>query len=294
MNEPNLQVRPLVVGASGLVGRRLTERLEARYPHTVSATRTELDITDRWRTEAEIERLQPTVVINCAATADVDGCERDPEQAMRVNAAGPANLAEACQNAGIRLIHLSTDYVFDGRKLGEYDEADAPNPLSVYARSKLAGEEAVLETLVDAVVLRVSFVFGPGRVTFIDKLAVAAVNHREAIPCVDGWITKPTYSDDLVRAIDEFLTADVTGVWHFACGPAVSRYEFARETLRLLGEDPARVTPVAPESLNLPAARPPRSPLSTRRFTQRFGRTPRPWNEWARIYLAEHPPERTR
>lgn len=292
MNAANLEIRPLIVGAGGLVGRLLTERCESRYPHTVSATRSELDVTDRWRTEAELERLAPTVVINGAAMADVDACERDPEKAMLVNAAGPANLAQACRGAGIRLIHLSTDYVFDGEVPAgvEYDEADQPNPVNVYARSKLAGEDAVLDTLADAVVLRISLVFGPGRPTFIDKIAAAAINTRERIPIVDGWATKPTFNLDVVLALEEILASDVTGVWHFANGPVCTRYQFARGILELLGQDPERVQPVPLSTLTLPARRPPRTPLSTRRFEARFGRKPRPWTEWAEPYLAAHPP----
>ncbi|MDQ7087367.1 MAG: NAD(P)-dependent oxidoreductase [Acidobacteriota bacterium] len=169
--QENLKIRPLIIGAGGLVGRTLVSRLEPRFPHTVSATRAEIDICDRWGMAAEIARLRPTVVLNCAAMSNVDACEEDPEAADRVNAEGPAHLAEICRREGIRLIHFSTDYVFDGEKQGEYDEADAPGPVNHYGWSKLRGEQAVLETLVEAVVLRVSFVFGSGRPTFLDKIA---------------------------------------------------------------------------------------------------------------------------
>ncbi|MFN7965788.1 MAG: dTDP-4-dehydrorhamnose reductase [Acidobacteriota bacterium] len=296
MSADHLNVRPLIVGAGGLVGRLLTERFESRYPHTVSATRAELDVTDRWRTEAELERIQPTVVINGAAMADVDACERDPEKAMQVNAVGPAHLAQACRSAGVRLIHLSTDYVFDGEIPAgvEYDEADQPNPVNTYARTKCAGEDAVLECLADAVVLRISFVFGPGRPTFIDKIATAALNTRESIPIVDGWFTKPSFNLDLVRAIEEIVASDITGVWHFANGPVCSRYQFARSILQLVGQDPDRVKPVPVSSLTLPARRPPRTPLSTARFAARFGRQPRSWTEWAGPYLAAQSSESPR
>jgi dTDP-4-dehydrorhamnose reductase len=235
------------------------------------------------------------VAINCAAMADVDACERAPEQAMRVNALGPLHLAEACRASRVRLIQLSTDYVFDGSIPAgvEYDEADPPSPLNHYARSKRAGEDAVLETHAEAIVLRVSFVFGPGRATFLDKIASAAVSTKGPIPIVDGWVTKPSSSHEIIGAIEEFLLSDASGIWHIANGPAMSRYEFAREVLKLLGEDPSRVRPVPVESLTLPAPRPARTPLSTARFAARFGRTPRPWTDWARQYLAEHPPRLT-
>jgi dTDP-4-dehydrorhamnose reductase len=108
---------------------------------------------------------------------------------------------------------------------------------------------------------------------------------------VDGWVTKPSYSLDIVRAIEEIVNSDVTGLWHFANGPAVSRFEFARGVLELLGSDPERIRAVSVDALTLPAARPARTPLSTRRFEARFARKPKPWTEWARGYLALHPPK---
>lgn len=277
--------RPLVVGAGGLVGRLLTDRLEETYPETISATRTELDITDRWRTEGEIERLRPTVVVNCAAMADVDACERDPDAARAINADGPRFLAHACRNAGVRLVHLSTDYVFDGSKGAEYDEADAPSPLSVYGETKLEGELAVLEALVECVVLRVSFVFGPGRATFLDKIVAQARAGRGEIPVLDSWVNKPTHVHEVVSGVEKILEApDVTGVWHLANGPAVSRLAFAREVLRMIGDDPSRAVPLDPSKLVLHARRPAASALSTRRYEARFGPL-RPWTDWAREYL---------
>jgi dTDP-4-dehydrorhamnose reductase len=286
MSEENLDVRPLVIGADGLVGRAVSERLETRFPHTISSTKTELDITDRWRVEAEIERLRPTVVINCAAESDLDKCEEEPERAERINARAPAHLAGACRNADVRLVHVSTDYVFDGSQDREYDEADPPAPLSVYAETKLAGEEAVLEALVDVIVLRVSFVFGPGRRTFIDKIADKLLKEEGRVPVVDSWVTRPTSSLEIAAGIEQMLLSDVTGVWHLANPPAVSRWGFARQIAELLGADPERVVPIDESELDLRARRPPFSALSTKRFEARFGGELRPWTDWARDYLA--------
>lgn len=260
VDKPNGTIRPLIVGAGGLLSGALADRLEEVHPETISASEVELDITDRWRVESEIERLQPTVVINCAAISDVDRCEREPELARRVNGDGPAHLALACRNAGIRLIHISTDYVFDGEKGADYVENDPPNPVNEYGHSKLLGELAVLETLVDAVALRVSHLFGPGRPTFVDKIAAAARRGQERIPVVDGWVTKPTHVGEVVRGVERLLSSDATGVWHLACGPATSRFAMARSILELLGEDPSRVVPVSAELLKLPARRPPPRP----------------------------------
>lgn len=286
--DENLTIRPLVLGAEGLLGRALTAALEDRYPFTVSAGRTELDVTDRWRLEAELLRLQPTVVLNCAAVADVDACESDPDRARRVNAEAPAHLAAMCRDAGVRVVHFSTDYVFDGAKRAPYDEADAPNPLNVYGRTKLEGEMGVLETHADALVVRVSFVFGAGRTTFLDKIVGLARASREPIPALDSWTIRPTALQDAVDATLALLASDATGLWHVAGKPAVTRLGFARELLRLIGDDPARAVALPPESLKLAAPRPAYSVLSTARFEARFGPL-RPWTAGAREYLGLPP-----
>jgi dTDP-4-dehydrorhamnose reductase len=251
----------------------------------MSAMRAELDITDRWRLEAEIERLQPTVVINAAAISDVDLCEREPELARLVNTEGPRSLAVACRNAGVRLIHFSTDYVFGGESSREYDEADPPGPVNEYGRSKLLGEMAVLETLVEAVVLRVSFVFGHGRKTFLDKILERAADGSGPIPVVDGWVSRPTSTEQICAGVELVLGSDVTGVWHLACPPAVSRAAFAREVLTLSGEDPGRAAPHPASDLKLEARRPEFSALSTARFERRFGPVIRTWSRYVGEYL---------
>jgi dTDP-4-dehydrorhamnose reductase len=290
--DPSLAIRPMIIGADGLVGGALAALLEPLFPHTVSATRTEVDIADRWATELDIERLDPTVVVNTAAMSNVDEAEQDPETAGEINTEGAANLAAICRRGRRRLIHLSTDYVFDGLAGREYEEADLTAPVNIYGRTKLQGEEAILGELADAVVLRISFVFGPGRETFFDRIAREAVSGGGPIRAIDGWVTKPTYNRDIARAVLALLTdPDATGLFHFANGGAVSRFAFAREVVRLAGGDPARVEPIAPESLDLPAARPPATPLATGLFAGRFGWAPRPWTDAAREYLAEFPPK---
>jgi len=220
---PGLATRPLIIGADGLVGSALAERLEALFPHTASATRTEMDIVDRWATELDIERIDPTVVVNCAAVSSVDDAERDPEPAEEINAVGAANLAAICRLGRRRLIHLSTDYVFDGTLGAEYVEEDETRPVNVYGRTKLEGERAILETLPDAVVLRISFVFGPGRETFFDRIAREAREGEGEIHAVDGWVTKPTFNRDVARAIEALLVdREASGLLHFANEGAVS------------------------------------------------------------------------
>jgi dTDP-4-dehydrorhamnose reductase len=278
--------RPLVLGADGLLGGHLTRRLGRRYPHTVSSTRAELDLADRFRIPVELERLRPTVVINCAAWSDVDGCERDPARAMTVNRDGPAALARSCRAMGARLFHLSSDYVFDGEKEGEYREDDPARPVNLYGQSKYEGERAVLEEGGDALVLRVSFLFGPGRPTWVDRIAAVARGEGETIRAVDGWSVKPTYTLDVGEAIEILLDHPVRGVLHFAGGPALTRLAFARRVMAAAGGREEAVEAVPIESLALPARRPRQSALDTGRFARLIGWSPRPWLEGLREYLA--------
>jgi dTDP-4-dehydrorhamnose reductase len=282
---PEMAVRPMVVGADGLLGGHLARRLERRYPATSSTTRVELDLTDPFLVAAELERLAPTVVVNCAAWSDVDGCEREPERAMAINRDGPAGLARACAALGARLIQISTDYVFDGEKEGEYLEEDPTGALNAYGRSKEAGERAVLEAAPDSLVLRVSFLFGPGRPTWVDRIARAAAPEAEPVRAVDGWAVKPTYVVDLGEAIEGLLFAEARGPLHYAGGPSLTRYEFARQVMAAAGGEPGRVEKVAVEELSLPAARPRQSALSTERYAALAGVAPRPWTEGLAEYL---------
>lgn len=278
--------RPLVLGAAGLLGGHLARRLERRFPHTVSSTRAELDLADRFRIPAELERLRPTVVINCAAWSDVDGCERDPVRAMSVNRDGPAALARACRTVGARLVHFSTDYVFDGEKAGEYREDDPARPVNLYGQSKHGGESAILEEGGDALILRVSFLFGPGRPTWVDRITAAARGEGKAIRAVDGWSVKPTYTLDVGEAVEILLDHPVQGVLHFAGGPALTRLAFARQVMDAAGGRAEMVEAVPVESLALPARRPRQSALDTGHFARLVGRSPRPWVEGLREYLA--------
>jgi dTDP-4-dehydrorhamnose reductase len=276
----------MVVGAGGLLGGHLTRRLERRYPETISTTRVELDLLDPFLVAAELERLMPTVVINCAAWSDVDACERDPGKALRVNRDGPAALASACRELGARLLQISTDYVFDGFKDGEYREGDPAEPVNAYGRSKLEGERAVLRSGCDGLVLRVSFLFGPGRDTWVDRIVTAARGGGEPVLAVDGWTVKPTYTVDLGEAIELLLERERNGVLHFAGGPALTRLEFARAVMAEAGGDPDSIEAVPVEALALPAARPRQSALGTEAWSELVGRSPRPWLEGLRDYLA--------
>lgn len=157
-------------------------------------------------------------------------------------------------------MHLSTDYVFSGAPGVEFDESDPPDPVNLYGRTKLQGEMGFWKPC------RTPWCYGclsssvPVESNFIDKIAAAAKASKRSIPVVVSWVTKPTAAPDLVEAIVALMTSRETGVWHFTNGPAASRYDFARRVFEILSEDASRVMPQLPESLALPAARPPTPP----------------------------------
>ena len=191
-----------MTGGDGQVGRALRPLLPtARY-----ATRDELDVTDQARANDAIAGVD--VVVHLAAMTDVDRCEREPRLAEEVNGAGSRNVAAAARAAGARVIGVSTDYVFDGTAPGEYTEADQPRPLSVYGRTKLAGELALLEAG-DNTVIRTSWVYGDGR-NFIRTILRAAASGR-ALAVVDDQVGRPTAADDVARAIVHMLSIDRRG-----------------------------------------------------------------------------------
>jgi dTDP-4-dehydrorhamnose reductase len=277
-------IRPLVTGAEGLLGRVLAERLEERYPETISATRAFLDITDYWSLSAEMERLQPSVVVNTAAYSDVDGCELDPERALRVNREGPRNLARACKALGARLIQVSTDYVFDGTKADSYDETDPVNPVQVYGASKRDGEIEVLRELPGALIVRTSFLFGPGRPTFVDRVVERAAS-GEPVRAVLDWVNSPTYTVDLSVMIERLVATDASGILHVSNSGACSKFEFARAACRILKIEDPTIEPIRLGDLPLPAKRPERTAFDLGKLAATLGGPPRSWEEALEAYL---------
>lgn len=275
--------RIVISGAGGQLGSVLTTRATLEGRNILPRTSSEWDITDA---TVAGHLVQPgDIVINCAAYTDVDGAESDKARAYAVNATGPENLARACARAGARLIHVSTDYVFDGDFGGmephPYEPADKTAPQGVYARSKLAGEEAVLAVLPEAVVVRTAWVYTGGA----GKDFVAVMRRLAAddgpIDVVDDQTGSPTYVADLAVALLEVADNDPAGVpghiLHAANEGAVSRFEQARAVFEECGADPHRVRPVSSAQFPRPAPRPGYSALGGRAWAT-AGLTPlRPW-----------------
>ena len=288
---------PVITGSNGRLGRALTRVIEDEYagtmPDAVFATRDELDIDDYWRLRSELERIEPTVVVNCAAYAHVDGCETHRELAERVNTQGARQVARAARAVGARVIQISTDLVFDGAKGRPYREDDAPRPLSHYAITKLAGEQAVVEENPEHVILRSSWFFGPWPADRYPEVFLTALSKGKRFAMVSDRIGSPTYLKDLARAIVRVIETPYRGLLHFANGgEPTSRYHLLAELARLMGIDPSGMTPLPNAQWSEDAAqRPVYSALDATRYREVTGDLPRTWMDSLTEYLAERDAE---
>ncbi len=284
------KLRPLaLIGAGGMLARKVRELTPAAYAvHGFDLP--DFDLSDETLVRDLLGELRPAVIVNCAAYTNVDGCESDPETAFRVNGDGPGILAAAARELKAALVHISTDYVFDGDGSVPWREEDRPAPRSVYGRSKLAGEEAVAASgLERCFTLRSSWLYGPGGKNFVETM-VRLAREREELRVVADQVGSPTYTGDLARAIFNLLALEDRaeavpyGLYHFANAGAVSWHGFATAILaqaRAQGEPlKARVvTPITTADYPLPAPRPAYSVLATDRYRRVTGAAVPTWQE---------------
>jgi dTDP-4-dehydrorhamnose reductase len=273
--------RIVIIGAGGLVGTVLAAQATQRGHEVLALTSAQCDVTDATAVERHIDA--DDAVINCAAYTKVDEAERDEARAFAVNATGAENVAHACARAGAGLVHVSTDYVFSGdfgdAERRPYEIDDQTGPLSVYGRSKLAGEFAVLAAMPDAHVVRTSWIYSGHGGDFVATMRRLA-DGDGTVDVVADQIGTPTYVGDLVDALLQAADGTISEpVLHAANGGEASRFEQARAVFELVGADPARVRPVDTGRHPRPAPRPQYSALSAARSTE-AGLTPlRPWRE---------------
>jgi dTDP-4-dehydrorhamnose reductase len=255
----------LITGAAGQLGQALVECGGRQGWEVVATDVPELDITDPQAVWGELSRQRPEVVINAAAATRVDDLESDPDGALRVNAMGPRNLAVACRRLGLKLIHLSTDYVFDGAKAGPYVEWDATGPLSVYGRSKLLGEEWVRQQCPDHFIVRTAWLYGLPGPNFITAILARARNLAPGgeLKVVHDQRGTPTSALALAPQLLALAATEAFGTYHATCQGETTWYEFACLILSAAGIT-VRVTPCTTEEFPRPAPRPANSVLANR------------------------------
>lgn len=278
--------RIVITGAGGQVGRLLAVQAAEQGYEVSALTHREWDITDPQAAERFV--AEDDLVVNCAAFTNVDGAEADPDGAYAINATGAENVAHACARVGAHLVHVSTDYVFDGEQRHPYDVGDTTNPLSVYGRTKLAGELAVLAALPDANIVRTSWVYTGGAGTDFAAVMRRLAGTDRIVEVVDDQTGSPTYAKDLVGALLEVGEGHIREpILHAANDGAVSRFEQARAVFEDVGADPERVRPVSTAHAPRPARRPVYSALSMA-TSVRAGLTPlRGWREALADALAQ-------
>lgn len=282
----------LLFGGSGQLGFDIKKRARDLDFDVVSPVTAEVDITERDAVRRFVATLKPEVVINSAAYTAVDKAEHEADAAMRVNRDAAGFVAEACAVAKVRLIHVSTDYVFDGSLGRPLKESDPTNPLGVYGRSKLEGEQRVRESLGDqALVLRTQALYGQRGVNFVQSM-LKLFSEREELRIVDDQWVSPTWAGWLAEVILDFVRMPVGGIVHASCQGAVSWFDFASEIQRLArasfkGQPLARLERTTAKELNRPAKRPVFSAFDTGLITSLLGRAPIPWQEGLERHLAE-------
>lgn len=262
----------LVTGAAGMLGRDTVEELLRRGEDVVGLAHAALDITDPDDVRRVLTEHRPALVVNCAAYTAVDDAETDEDTALRINGVGPRLLAQACAEHGARLIHVSTDYVFDGEaRSAPYPEDHTPAPRTAYGRTKLAGEQAVLATLPDAsVVLRTAWLYGAHGGNFV-RTMIDLEARRDTLDVVDDQRGQPTWSADVAVRIADLgprIGPEVNGILHATNSGEATWFELAREVFRLVDADPDRVRPTTSAAFVRPAPRPAYSALGHGRWQQ--------------------------
>lgn len=274
----------VVTGAAGMLGRDVLARLAEAGPPATALTRAELDVTDGEAVRELIGRLRPAVVVNCAAFTAVDVAETEEDAARLVNADAARHLAAACAETGAVMLHVSTDYVFDGAGESPYAE-DAPTaPRSAYGRTKLAGELAVRELLPErGYVVRTAWLYGAGGPNFV-RTMLGLEATRDTVSVVDDQRGQPTWTVDLADRLVRLGLAALdgrapAGVYHGTSSGETTWYGFTREIFRLAGADPDRVQPTTTDRFPRPAPRPAYSVLGHARWAEAGVPPVRDWRE---------------
>lgn len=275
-------MRVLVFGAGGQLGQALVRALASCHEVT-PLTRQQTDVGDRFQVHTAVSGVHPDVVINAAAMTDVDGCERDPDQAYRVNALAVRWMAEAADRVAATLVHVSTDFVFSGEKGIPYAEWDQPGPIQAYGASKLAGEDEA-EGARRHLVIRTSWLYGGPERGFVQAILRRASAGQD-LDVVTDQMGSPSYAGDVAGMVRTLLEDGVTGIVHVANTGSVSRYDFAREIVRIAGCH-AHVRPLDAPPASALAPRPRDTSLRTV-VLEALGRSMPTWQDGLATFLGE-------
>ena len=272
----------LITGSNGMLGHDLIEALKDNHELVLTTSRT-LDITDKEQVFDFISQNKPDIVINSAAYTDVDGCEENQDLAYSVNGEGVKNLAFACREADSALLHISTDYIFNGENTRPWVEDDEIGPISVYGKSKLKGEQAILEILDKFFIVRTAWLYGINGRNFPKTMLELAENHSQ-ITVVYDEVGTPTYTPDLAKAISQLIETEHYGIYHITNSGSCSWCEFAKYIFEVAGKD-VEVIPVTAAEFARPAPRPHYSVLENRNWIEKGFEPLRSYKEAIKEYI---------
>lgn len=279
----------LITGGGGMVATDLVSELRARGENVASLARADLDITDQRLVNAAVAEAAPAIIVNCAAYTKVDQAEVEESAANAINGSAVELLAHAANKAGALLVHVSTDFVFDGAKTSPYEVNDPTAPLSAYGRSKLLGEIAATHAEKHAIV-RTAWLFGVHGNNFVEAIRNQVRKGTNPLRVVNDQRGRPTYTPHLANAIIRIAllahdSENARGVFHYADEDECSWFDFAAAIVAELGAD-VDVVPVSSDQFPRPARRPAYSVLSTERYERLTGVSPESWREGLREYLS--------
>lgn len=285
-------MKVLVVGSRGMLGRDLANRLprlanlRSLSMEIIAATHEHMDITHEANTSRFIAQIKPEVIVNCAAFTNVDACETQQSEAFAVNAAGARNIALAGQETGAKVVHVSTDYVFDGAQYVPYTETDKPHPISIYGKSKLEGERAIQEISDNYAIVRTAWLYGHWRKNFVTTILDLGRKNR-TVSVVTDQCGCPTYTADLSYALGNIISLDLRGLYHVTNTGTCSRYEWAKKIFELTG-DHVSVLPLKTADYKRAAPVPQNSSLDCTKYTTASGQRMRPWQEALEEYVSKN------
>ncbi len=281
-----IKTKILITGSTGMLGEALCKELSKEYELT-GLSHKDCDITQRQETVRVIAKVSPDLVIHTAALTNVDKCEVSADYAYKVNVDGTENVARAVKEIGADLIYISTDHVFDGTKSTPYQENDKLNPINIYGKTKLEGENIVKNLVKKYVIIRTSWLFGKRGRGFVETV-LGMAKREKLLKIANDKFSTPTYSLDLAKAILKTvnkLPADLYGIYHVTNEGSCNWFEYALRVLELAQLKDIKVAPIKFEELNLPAKRPMYSVLDKSRFYNLIGYKLRPWQDALREYL---------
>jgi dTDP-4-dehydrorhamnose reductase len=276
-------VKILLLGHKGMLGCDLLLKLNMGH-EVVGLDKEEIDVVSSIECKAAIKEIEPDIVINAAAYTNVDGCETAKDECFAVNAEAVKSIADACRDKNIRIVHFSTDYVFDGTAKQPYKEDHQCNPINTYGASKMAGERYLQSLSDNYILIRTAWLYGVNGKNFVQTI-LEKVKTTKKLTVVDDQTGSPTYTKDLAAAVDLLIKQNAKGIFHITNRGSCSWFQFAVKILQEAGIHGIDITPIKSDQLQRPAMRPAYSVLNMQKFIQTTGKTMQPWQLGLQDYL---------